>query len=82
MPDLYAAVPGGMPTGWLKKIGLLEKQVSELQRDIREIKVAMKKLEQPESALVGAIVPDGPMIIETGMPPVKRGPGRPRKNPQ
>lgn len=84
MPDLYTAVPGGMPTGWLKKISLLEKQVSELQRDISEIKQAMKRLEDaPDlTPMYSNQQGFGCSKEEAMAPPVKRGPGRPRKNPQ
>jgi hypothetical protein len=92
MTERYVSLAGPtMHTGWMKKIGILEQQMALALRNITELQKKMKELESKALAEVLSELPKGNVwteaIVSTpGHPaqttPVKRGPGRPRKNPQ
>jgi hypothetical protein len=92
MTDRYTSIAGPtMHTGWMKKISLLEQQMLKALRDITELQKQVKALEDaervrpnPQEFIYSPMVkePTPVTLFEAyPPPPIKRGPGRPRKNP-
>jgi thiamine kinase-like enzyme len=88
MTDRYTSIAGPtMHTGWMKKISLLEQQMLKALRDITELQKQVKELQERPESLPVPQAPWSPyntleMTLKEEAPaPVKRGPGRPRKNP-
>jgi hypothetical protein len=83
MTDRYTSIAGPtMHTGWMKKIGILEQQMVAALRNITEMQKRVKDLE--DRPMLTAVVPESTVttLFEANPPlPIKRGPGRPRKNP-
>ena len=90
MPNFPPGIPQqSMPAGWLRKISWCEEQIKMLSKQIVLLEKRVKELEVDRSIdrIVSIVHEDeaasqkGPGTVTEVPAVVKRGPGRPRKNP-